>query len=567
MAYTYRLERSDDGLTGWTVIAENLTELSLDLIDQGTGVVKYYRIFRVVSDYDVAVSNVLEIALISEIQLVAIGGVGRDKITLQWSDVSSPTYAIYKYHPRLMVWRRILTTSNTVAEDRQISNGILYWYYVVGLTSEGVESLPSNLASAIITKAGIFTMSQSRATNYQGIQLGIESTPGTQVPATRRIVGLELIQTPEIPIKTVKYQGYKGASGTQRGQRHTEAKFSGALDFAILPYLISLGYGAATTSTANGGTTWNWRPNSVEKITPISATIEQGSVSGAEKFGFATLSDLSFKWGKEDASIEGTIFGQEQTRNATMTRSIIITVVAEAASGGTSMSVTVKNLDGTTATGSVPAGTYVVELPYTSHLEESTYVTFTVSSPATITAGAATLTVSALGATIAAGSKAMNIREVASVPVHCESIGVYISTDGVDWTLLEDTIEGSVDLNGLFKPCFKVNPNNPSFSSIVELGTSFGASITTEEGTEADAFMSYLDSGQKVWLGIKALGPVINASPLVRHTFQFYMPVFVVKPDPGDQDDVYGNVFTFEHAHDAVFGMFDLTIVNRIPAL
>lgn len=567
MATVYRVERSDDGVTGWATVADNISTLSTVLNSQGVNTVKYYRVYRKVSDYEVARSNVLRVVLLSIPLLTATGGVGKDRISLSWNNVSASKYFIYRYDDHSMQWLRIGISVVTNWNDHAISFGNTYWYYVVGVTSEGYETSPSNLASAIITNGGIFSMALSRATQYQGIQIGIESTPGTAVPTTRRLINMELIQTPQIPVKTVRYQGFRGAGGTQKGQRHTEAKFTGALDYSLLPYIVSLGFGSGNPTTANGGTTWQWNPNAIDPITPLAATIEQGSSAGAEKFSYATLMDLAIKWSKEDASIEGSIFGQNQIRSASMSTNLKMRVSANASSGATSVSVTVTKADGTAATGTIPAGTYILDSPFVNPLGTGAYVSFTVTTPATITAGAATLTVSALATAINQGAIAFSIREVISTPIDPEEFAVFISTDGSTYTLLTDVIDGTLNLGDLFKPSFHVNDANSSFDDIVEGPFTATASITFEEGTEANTIMSYLDNGQKVWLGLRALGSIINASPLVRHEFRLNIPMFVTKPDPGDKNDVYGNTFTFEHAHDQAFGLFDLRLVNRVPNL
>lgn len=567
MAIKYRVERSNNGTTGWSVVADDLSVLNTLLTSQGINVVRYYQVYRVIDGLTTAKSNILKVVLLSIPTLTAIGGAGRDRISLSWNNVYASRYNVYRFDENSLQWIKIGTTVTTSWDDVAVSVGITYWYYVVGVTTEGCETLPSNLASAIITIGGIFSMPLSRATLYQGIQIGIESTPGTQVPATRRLINLELLQTPQIPVKTVRYQGFKGAGGTQKGQRHTEAKFNGVMDYSLLPYLASLAWGSGNPTTANGGTTWHWNPNSVDPITPLSATIEQGSSVGAEKFGYATLMDLAFKWSREDASIEGTMFGQAQVRGATMTTNLKLTVSANAAIGATSLSVTVTKADGTAATGTVPAGTYVLDSPFVNPLGSGTFVTFTVTAGATITAGAATLTVSALAAAITSGAIAFSVREVISTPIDPEELAVFVSTDGSNYTLLTDVIDGAVNLNGLFKPSFHVNDANSSFDDIVEVMPNFTATLTIEEGSEADTFMSYLNNGQKIWLGIRALGSTINATPLVRHEFRLNIPLYVTKPDPGDKNDVYGNTFTFEHAHDMAFGMFDLRVVNRVPSL
>lgn len=559
----YYVAYSNNG-TIWSVLSALLnvpsTLTTVASNTPGTITAKYFRILMTTdsaaycSDFRLLYQGVPYEPYVAT-TLTAVGGVGANKISLSWTDIYCPAYKVYKYNSLTGVWVLLGTTTNRTFEDYQVSQDIFYFYYVVGLSSSMTETYPSNVASDRIQRAGVFSMAESRATVFQGIQVGIESTPGTLVAATKRILNLEMNQVPQIPVNVVRHAGFKGASGTQKGQRHTEARFNGPIDFNVLPYLATLAYGQVSPSVDANTVkmyTWRWNPSATDPLTPKSATFEQGSSKGAEKFGYATVQDLALKWAKEDASVEGLIFGGAQTRNATMTPGIRI-VTGVAASAATSLSVTTPG----TTTGTIPNGTYVTNLGKV----------FVFTGGNTITAGAATLTVTALAAAITAGEVAFTLPELDPMAADPAAIGVFISLDGVNYTQLLDTLDGQINLNGLWKPSFHVNDAFTSFDRLAELNPAFGATITTEEGTEANNYMSYLDNGTKCWLGLRVMGPTINTSPLTRHMIRLNIPMLVTKPDPGDKNDVYGNTFTFEHAHDLAFGMFDLTVQNKLAAL
>lgn len=549
MATTYRVERSVDGLSGWSTVASGLTVSNVTLTGQPINTTRYYRVVKVVDGSDYSISEVCKIVILSIPILTATGGQDKDRIILSWNSVSSSSYNLYKYLEESDDWYLIGNGSFLSLFDFEISNDIFYYYYVTAVASDGGETDPSNIANAKIYRGGIFTMPTARATNYQGIQFGLENTPGTMVAATKRLVDMELIQTPNIPVKTNRYQGSKGVNSTQKGQRWTSAKINGALDFNLLPYLVTLGYGAITPVLANAAYTWHWNPSSVDPLTPSHATIEQGSSKGAEKFGYSTLMDLGIKWSESDCSIEGNIFGQEQTRNATMTAQVKVTTTALANIGATSITVAALS-------GIIPNG-------YTLVFNNGAVATLTAQA----NAAATSLTVSALVAAIPNGSWAYLIPEVPSRACDPSAISLYYSLDGNIYTQLFDVMDGQINLNGLWKPTFRQNDAEPSFAKVVETSPQFNAQLTLEEGTEADNFMTDLDNSTKVWIGFKVMGLQLNASPLVRETIRLNMPCYVTKPDPGDKSDVFGNTFTFEQAHDYDFGAFDLTVINSRSGL
>ena len=478
MSVSYRFQRSTSSSGPWTDLTGTWWTSPALFGSQPVGDYLYYRV--VVSDSDVngieTASDPIEV-LVGELPvLTAEGGMGASHIRLDWSPDCFSEYLVYRYNRMTYLWELLETVATNYYEDPNVSQDVNYCYFIVSKTLSGLLLDRSNIACAMITPEGVFSM-RSRATIYQGIQIGIESTPGTAVACAKRLLGLEVTLNPQIPVKTAKNQGAKGAVGTQRGLEHTEGSVSGALDFNTLHYMLTLLFGAATDSLDGTVDIHTWAPSALAPLTPKTATIEQGSSVGAEKVAFALMTELVIKWSKEDASLDGALIANEYQRNITMT---------------------------------------------------------------------ATPT------------------EVAAVPVNPAAIGVYISLDGNTYTLLEDTIDGEFKMSGLWAPSFHVNDTLESFDRVAEQQPEFGMTLTVEDGTETDDFMSHLYAGQKIWLGFKAVGPEITTGK--NYQIKAYMPVYVVTPDFGDKDSVFGSTFQFELAHDED-GLVSIELKNDITTL
>lgn len=93
-----------------------------------------------------------------------------------------------------------------------------------------------------------------RATVYEGLQLGVESTAGTAVPALTRLRGLELEITPQTPTEALRPMGAKFAADVVRQKEHCEGTLRGQVCYTDLVYLLSslLCEATVTTPTTNG---------------------------------------------------------------------------------------------------------------------------------------------------------------------------------------------------------------------------------------------------------------------------------------------------------------------------
>lgn len=93
-----------------------------------------------------------------------------------------------------------------------------------------------------------------RATVYEGVQLGVESTAGVAVPALTRLRGLELEITPQVPTEALRPMGNKFSTDVVRRKEHCEGTLRGQVCYTDLVYLLSslLCEATVTTPTTNG---------------------------------------------------------------------------------------------------------------------------------------------------------------------------------------------------------------------------------------------------------------------------------------------------------------------------
>jgi hypothetical protein len=94
-----------------------------------------------------------------------------------------------------------------------------------------------------------------RASVFEGVQIGVEDTPGTAVTTTKRLLGFKLTPTPVVPRTGVRAQGNRFTREQTAEKEHTTAEIAGNLCYNDLPYLLSAGMKSVSPSTpARNGT-------------------------------------------------------------------------------------------------------------------------------------------------------------------------------------------------------------------------------------------------------------------------------------------------------------------------
>jgi len=324
VARTYSLYRASQPGGPFSLVVSGLTTPAYAGTGEPSGRIVYYYVTATENGQDSAPSATAAVAMIDPTALTATGGTGVNHIRLSWTPVScAASYRVWRLNPDIGAFVRMAETSALSFDDYATENDVRYQYIVtaLGTASSGpdvAESSPSNVAAATLSQGGIYSM--ARAFVYQGIQVGRETTPGLLVPATIRLKNMEMQPKQIIPKKGVRHSGSKAYTDGQVGHEHTEASFTGAMDFNLLYLVLSSLFGdVAPTTVGVAGRQRLWKPSPVQPGVQSTLTFEQGSARGAEKFGWGFVGGCHLTWTPEDASMDGQIFGTRLQRNITMT--------------------------------------------------------------------------------------------------------------------------------------------------------------------------------------------------------------------------------------------------------
>ena len=161
-----------------------------------------------------------------------------------------------------------------------------------------------------------------RQSTTQKVQIGFEATPGTIVPATKIIQSYRIDPGVKATLTPFTPTGFKAPTLIPLGQEMVEAKISGVATYSeIITLLNSLlvAPAAPTQIGTTGGYPWLFTPsvNSPDSFKTIS--VEQGDSVRAHSFGFGVVNSLGFKWDRNNATIDGSMFGGKLNDGATLT--------------------------------------------------------------------------------------------------------------------------------------------------------------------------------------------------------------------------------------------------------
>lgn len=161
-----------------------------------------------------------------------------------------------------------------------------------------------------------------RASVFQGIQIGKETTAGTAVAATKRLGSLSIEPSIKYEGQTFVPKGNKFSAVQSPNKEWTEAKVSGVPTYNELAYALS-GVLQKVTPTTEGtlGKRWTYTMNNSAADVLQTYTIEQGDATRAHKMSYGTFKEFGITFARNGFSLSGMLFGQRLTDNITMTSS------------------------------------------------------------------------------------------------------------------------------------------------------------------------------------------------------------------------------------------------------
>lgn len=160
-----------------------------------------------------------------------------------------------------------------------------------------------------------------RSSLTQGVQVGVETTPGTAVAANKKFISIGIEPAVSVDMQRFRPMGQKFASIITPGKEWVEADLSGRGTYTEIIYplssvVVSPGAPAVTDTTAQ---TWTFSPASSAEDTVKTFTVEQGGVVRAQKFAYGLVTELELTLNRDGCEIGGAMMGQKLSDNITLT--------------------------------------------------------------------------------------------------------------------------------------------------------------------------------------------------------------------------------------------------------
>lgn len=158
-----------------------------------------------------------------------------------------------------------------------------------------------------------------RATVFQTVQIGMETTPGEAVPAGKRLLATAIEPSINAEITPIRPFGGKFNTGAVLGKDYVTARVSGQMTYNDLAYLLAslLSYEAPTG--AGDAKTWLFEVLHGEADTSATFTVEVGDSDSAGAFSYGLMTSLTLTIDRSRAEFSGEMVGQAYDENAAMT--------------------------------------------------------------------------------------------------------------------------------------------------------------------------------------------------------------------------------------------------------
>lgn len=164
-----------------------------------------------------------------------------------------------------------------------------------------------------------------RTTITQTVQIGVETTKGTAVPANKKLRSLSIEPRIQADVEFFRPMGDKYATLQAIGREWTEAEISGSPTYSEIVYVLSSLVRATTPSQVNppAGTAYSWTftPQQSAEDDVKTYTVEYGSSVRAAKFSYGLVREMRFTVTRERAELSGSMLGHRLVDNITMTSS------------------------------------------------------------------------------------------------------------------------------------------------------------------------------------------------------------------------------------------------------
>jgi hypothetical protein len=437
-----------------------------------------------------------------------------------------------------------------------------------------------------------------RATVFERPQIGIESTAGTDVAATKKIQSFSISPAIQSESQVFRPMGSKFATSAIQNKEWTEASVEGYPDFNELAYLLSSLMSYAAPSGTAPAHTWTFGPSSSSADTVKSYTVETGSSVRAQQFTYGLVNELTFSYDRDELTISGSMLGQKSTDGITVTdlsavaTAATLTTALTGANNDLVFTAAVTGLAGReiTITYTDPGAPGAAEsvsvsgkrITFNLSTDGSSVITSTgdsikatllasVEASALVTAadagandGSGVVTALAETALTGGAGATWAIR-----PMSAAGVDVYIDTTsaGLGGTQLTRALSFEWTLGNRFSPHWVLNSSNGSWVAAVENAPDFTMKMMVQADAAGMGFLTQLRSGDTRFVRIQVTGPVLTGSTTYRLRFDAAVK-FTGIGEYSDEDGVYAIEYEMTGVHDDGWGKaLSVALVNNVSAL
>lgn len=160
------------------------------------------------------------------------------------------------------------------------------------------------------------------------VQIGVEATPGTAVPANRLLQALSIEPGIAATVNTFRPAGGKYVTVAALGRESVEAKLSGVATYTEIVYPLAsvMAYAAPVQISPPSGTAYRWTFTPAQSATDAvkTFTVEHGSSVRARRWTYGLVTEFGYtvaRGNRESFEISGSMIGQQLQDNISLTAS------------------------------------------------------------------------------------------------------------------------------------------------------------------------------------------------------------------------------------------------------
>lgn len=173
-------------------------------------------------------------------------------------------------------------------------------------------------------------MAERSALN-QTIQIGVETTPGTGVAATKKLQSLSIEPSLTVQKSEFRPTGQKYQALSILGKEWTTAAIAGRATYDELVYMFASVMTTPVITTPDItltplGRKWVFTPNAFTDDTPKTFTVEHGSSVRADRFVYGLVTDIGLVYSRDAVEVTGSMMGRALEDNFTLTPTGVTTV-------------------------------------------------------------------------------------------------------------------------------------------------------------------------------------------------------------------------------------------------